>query len=241
MNAALAAAGRTEKALRFLRRDPLLHVDMIEALRRGLGEALAAEEDGVLLSVDEGYCGMLSCTGEETALRLLRGRSFPLLAIHQPEQEAALREALGMETWMRCRQAVYPGDAPPPCRSESIRPLTGEHLDFLLAHYRKEDGEYLAWLLERGAVFGDYRQGELAGIIGKHAEGSMGLLEVLPEWRRQGIALELESFLIGRELARGNRPYCQVFPDNAPSLALQRKLGMLLTETEILWLRKTGD
>ncbi|MBQ6272779.1 MAG: GNAT family N-acetyltransferase [Oscillospiraceae bacterium] len=227
-----------EAALAWLDRDPLLHTDMTEALRRGLGEIAAAEDNGVLLSVDEGYCGMLSCADGETALRLLSGRSFPLLAIHQPEQEALLCASLGMETWMRCRQAVYERAEAPAFDRSDIRPLTGEHLDFMIANYRQEDREYLAWLLERGALFGLFRGGEILGFIGKHAEGGMGLLEVLPAWRRQGIAQTLESFLIARELAAGNRPYCQVFPDNAASLALQEKLGLRLAKGSILWLRK---
>ena len=233
--------GPEDKApLTWLTRDPLLHTDMTEALRRGLGYVAAAEENGVLLSVDEDYCGMLSCADVPAALRLLAGRDFPLLAIHQAEQETALCRALGMEPWMRCRQAVYSEERPPAFETADIRLLTEEHLDFLVKNYRHEDSEYLVWLLERRALFGLFREGELAGFIGKHAEGSMGLLEVLPSWRRQGIARTLESFLIDRELRAGNRPYCQVFEDNAASLALQKKLGLRLAEGFVMWLRKPG-
>ncbi len=98
---------REEAARAWLSRDALLHTDMTEALRRGLGEIAAATERGVLLSVDEGYCGMLSCADPETAARLLAGRHFPLLAVHQAEMERALCRELHMECWMRCRQAVY--------------------------------------------------------------------------------------------------------------------------------------
>ncbi len=225
---------------RFLEREALLHTDMTEALRRGLGEVAAAEEDGVLLTVDDAYCGMLSCGSTETALRLLRGKSFPLLAIHQPEQESELCAALGMETWMRCRQAVYEQNEPPAPAGEEIRRLGTENLDFLLANYRHEDGEYLAWLLERGALFGAFREGKPVGFIGNHAEGAMGLLEVLPAWRRRGIGESLERFLIARELEQGHRPYCQVFTDNAASLALQKKLGLSLAGGRVFWLRKPG-
>ena len=184
---------------------------------------------------------MLSCADAETALRLLEGRDFPLLAIHQAEQEPALCQALGMETWMRCRQAVYEGDRAPAFERADIRLLTEEHLDFLVKNYRQEGSEYLVWLLERRALFGLFREGQPAGFIGKHAEGSMGLLEVLPAFRRQGIARTLESFMIDRELRAGNRPYCQVFWDNAASLALQQRLGLRLTDGFVIWLRKPGN
>ena len=225
----------------WLSRDVLSHTDMTEALRRGLGEIAAATEQGVLLSVDEGCCGMLSCADLETARRLLKGKRFPLLAIHQAEMESALCGELGMETWMRCRQAVFPGREPPETTSEEIRPLSAEHLDFLPANYRHEDSEYLSWLLERQALFGAFRAGVLAGFIGKHAEGAMGLLEVLPAWRRQGVGESLERFLIARELEQGNVPYCQVFTDNLASLALQKKLGLTLAEGTVSWLRDTRN
>jgi tRNA (guanine37-N1)-methyltransferase len=219
-------------------RDPLLHADMTEALRRGLGVIASAAERGVLVSADEDSCGMLSCADLDTALTLLDGRRFPLLSIHQAELESPLCRELGMETWMRCRQAVYLGKEPPAATEEDIRPLTGEHLDFLQANYRHEDSEYLAWLLERRALFGAFREEKLVGFIGKHAEGSMGLLEVLPSFRRQGVGESLERFLIAREVERGNLPYCHVFTDNHVSLALQRKLGLTLAEGSVIWLKE---
>ena len=167
-------------------RDPLLHADMTEALRRGLGVIASAAERGVLVSADEDSCGMLSCADLDTALTLLDGRRFPLLSIHQAELESPLCRELGMETWMRCRQAVYLGKEPPAATEEDIRPLTGEHLDFLQANYRHEDSEYLAWLLERRALFGAFREEKLVGFIGKHAEGSMGLLEKTGRWGEPG-------------------------------------------------------
>ena len=230
---------REEIACAWLTGDVLLHADMTEALRRGLGEIAAATERGVLLSVDEGYCGMLSCADLETARSLLKEKRFPLLAIHQAEMETALCRELEMETWMRCRQAVYLGKELPESPEEDIRLLSAEHLDFLQANYRREDSEYLSWLLERQALYGAFRAGGLVGFIGKHAEGAMGLLEVLPAWRRRGVGENLERFLIARELREGNLPYCQVFTDNQASLALQRKLGLTLAEGSVIWLRET--
>ena len=65
----------------------------------------------------------------------------------------------------------------------------------------------------------------------------MGLLEVLPSFRRQGVGERLERFLIARELEQGNLPYCHVFTDNHVSLALQRKLGLTLAEGSVIWLK----
>ena len=46
-----------------------------------------------------------------------------------------------------------------------------------------------------GLYAGRGENGGLAGFIGIHTEGSIGLLFVLPEQRRKGYAEELESFM----------------------------------------------
>ena len=64
----------------------------------------------------------------------------------------------------------------------------------------------------------------------------MGLLEILPPFRRQGFGAELERFLIGRMLDQGLIPYCQFETDNLPSSLLQEKLGLSVAEEKIVWL-----
>lgn len=71
--------------------------------------------------------------------------------------------------------------------------------------------------------------------IGRHAEGSIGLLEVLPQYRRRGLATLLQSYMIGLELSRGRVPYGQVFDGNDASLALQQSLGMSRSMGPLYW------
>ena len=80
--------------------------------------------------------------------------------------------------------------------------------------------------LAAGTIDGGYLDGELVGFIGMHAEGSMGMLEVFPGWRRRGVALALEAAKIASGLAAGHVPWAQVFPENRASIALQHRLGM---------------
>lgn len=55
----------------------------------------------------------------------------------------------------------------------------------------------------------------------------MGLLEVLPQFRRRGLAEVLEVGLIAQQLHRGLLPYCHVRLGNTASEALQTKLGLV--------------
>ena len=74
------------------------------------------------------------------------------------------------------------------------------------------------------------------GIIGCHLEGSMGLLVVLPEYRRKGYALQMESFLISTLQERGCYCFGQVVKGNHASEALQVKAGMQMDDQLQYWL-----
>ena len=66
----------------------------------------------------------------------------------------------------------------------------------------------------------------------------MGLLEVLPEYRRRGLGEALERNAINRALEAGWTPYGQVFCSNEVSRRLQEKLGMEFSDKYISWLWK---
>lgn len=78
----------------------------------------------------------------------------------------------------------------------------------------------------------------LAGFIGEHEEGSMGMLEVFSEFRRQGIAEALESFCINRMLREGRIPFCQIIKGNEASVRLQEKLGLRISGESIWWMHR---
>ena len=106
-------------------------------------------------------------------------------------------------------------------------------------NYKLEGEDYLRSLLERGQLFGGFLNDTMVGFAGRHAEGSIGLLEIFPPYRRQGFATVLERYMINQELALGHIPFGQVLTDNAPSLALQRSLGMTLSDGTLYWLSRT--
>ena len=84
----------------------------------------------------------------------------------------------------------------------------------------------------------DYLDGKLVGYIGRHAEGSMGILEVSPEYRRRKIAKALETYMINLSLEIGHTPFAQVVVGNEKSVALQESLGMCFAKELIYWMEK---
>lgn len=86
-----------------------------------------------------------------------------------------------------------------------------------------------------GAMYGACDDNGLIGFIGCHNDGSMGFLFVEERYRRRGIAVSLESYLINRQVEKGYIPYCHVRTENAASHHLQEKLGLFLAPNPVWW------
>ena len=99
----------------------------------------------------------------------------------------------------------------------------------LKAYHNGESGyttERMEELMREKGVFGAIAEGKLAGFIGRHGDGSMGMLEVFEPFRRRGLAAMLEKFLITYIMTFGRIPKCDVYTDNVASMSLQAKLGL---------------
>lgn len=225
----------------WLCRQPVLHIDMLEGLRRGQADVVLARERGVLLYHRASRACMISAQEDETARQIIAAipSCAEMVVAHQPDYLARLRESFHFEHQMDCHQVAYlsrePIDAPQAvCQ---IRVLDERHLDFVQQHYSHlPDRDYLLERLRAGVMHGAYVQGRLAGFIGMHSEGSIGILEVLPQYRRRGIARALQIHMTNWNLERGYTPFAQVVCGNSASLELQRKLGYTLSDELVYWL-----
>jgi Acetyltransferases len=84
-------------------------------------------------------------------------------------------------------------------------------------------------------LFGGFRNGTLIGFIGNHLEGSMGLLEIFPKYRRLGYGTLLESYLVNQMLDKDLIPFAQIEIDNDKSKALHNKLGFKISQDSVYW------
>ena len=231
-----------ESAIAYLERAPLHHVDMLECLRRGSAEVLESGGRGVLLLERESGAHMLSADDEETAERMLAEvERTELLVLHQEFGAAFAEERFGLHDRLTVYNAAYLSREPLPAFESpaEIRRMDESFLPFLAEHYtRIPDRDYLLGRLRAGVMFGAFVGGEPAGFIGMHEEGSIGLLEVLPEFRRRGIARMLGGHMVNRLLERGRVPFAQIAPDNFASLELNRGLGLTFSRDTIRWLMR---
>lgn len=227
-----------EAAFRYLKKQPLFHTDMTETLRSGDGKLLWAGEHGVLLQT--AGVTMISAEEESTARQIMAVLpKTDLIEVHQDFYREALQRKTGLSCGVVCRQAAWMKKKPllPVPEAAEIRPLSVEALPFIMQHYKHaDDEEYLRDRLQSGCMWGAYRGECLTGFIGIHEEGSMGFLQVIPEYQRQGIAAQLETFLANRMISCGRVPFAQIETDNQASFALHRKLGFEISKQQLYWL-----
>lgn len=136
-----------------------------------------------------------------------------------------------------CSQWSYWGQKPEVDPACDIRPLELCHAELAAQHYKlfPNAEPYITERIEAGRMWGVFEDSALAGFIGTHSEGSMGMLEVFPEHRRKGYGMMLENFLIAWHLERGWTPLGHVVDGNEASIRLQQKAGMEKGDLPAIW------
>jgi tRNA (guanine37-N1)-methyltransferase len=232
----------TNAAIAYLNRDWLRHVDGLEALRLGVTEVVYAADDGVLLASKVRDAVGVSASDEACAERLLglvqdMSQTPEMVVAHDPFSIRLAAEMLGMETREMCHQcALLPGEeiAPEPLVGFEFRNLEMSDAEFVSEHYTLGLGlEYVSDRIEQGVMIGAYPLDDrttMAGFIGVHREGAMGLLEVLPPYRRLGLGESLTWHLIVQQLRNGNIPFGQIVEGNEASKAMSGRLGFTISE-----------
>ena len=224
---------------KYLEQNIVLHADMLNALLDEKTEVLYSEEDGVMIKMGE-YGPFAITAKTEEAMRimakLITKESFG--AVVRPFKFIPIIfEEKGKMGMMPCHQAAYLSKEPleePEIPGITFAPLREEHIPFIMKEY-EDDEEYMTFCVKNGMIGAFDEEGNCAGFIGCHGEGSMGLLKVLPEYRRKGIGLALEARNINSRLAKGKLPFGHVVVGNEKSIGLQKKIGMEFADNLVTW------
>ena len=173
--------------------DQNLRLLFTEMLRRtGRCRALYDGPEGMLLQTGGNglFCGIPDA---DALLRVLRGVTVPKDAgftVFSHEAADAVQREFGLHDQEAYETLLYLQPSPPEVPACSIRPLKAEDTAEAARYYHLFDDPlpYLHGRAEAGALWGHFTaEGRLAGFLGIHSEGSMGMLEVVPEFRRRGI------------------------------------------------------
>ena len=214
------------------------YVNFRRIFERGTAEVI--EEDDELLffrdSVSEAY--MLACDDGERAKAVLdkyMDRGIDLLTTTSKEAAYHTLDKYGFDDIEICYQFAYLGEAPEVDPRFTFRTADLGDLETIAASYDQISVDEIAKDIERGVVLMAYDEDGLAGCIGEHMEGSVGMLFVYPDHRRKGVATALENAKFAEAIKQGLIPFGQVIYDNEASLALQEKRGLTRCGRMVYW------
>ena len=225
----------------YLEKDFAYHADMLDALLIKESEVLYSEDDGVMIRIGEWGPYAISAKTEEAMEKMAKliAENRYMAVVRPFKFLPKLFEIKGRPVeMMPCYQAAYKKKEPvheTEVPGFEIRPLEQEHAPFVCENYDDDEG-YIKSRIEYGMLGAFDESGNCAGFIGFHGEGSMGLLTVLPEYRRKGIGIALEAKNLNRRLSEGRIPFGHVVVGNEKSKGLQKKIGMEFSEKIVTWI-----
>ena len=222
-----------------LKNNHILNCDVLEALRRKTARILYAKNGDFLIYETISGANYMNAETPEIAEHMLTlVESGNLFSIRQKEYSQMIEEKFPVKYHLQCMQAHYDKKEPariPEIPFEIVR-LEKVHIPFLKENYKEVQSEgYIEGRIREG-MFGVLDNNQLAGFIGKHDEGSIGLLHIMPAYRRLNLGAALTSFMVNRALELGEIPFSQVTLGNEASLALHEKIGFILSKEYLYWL-----
>ena len=242
---------RREVAIERLEREPDRAFQILECLRRGVGEVLHTSDGATLMRIPRDGNQFLYAPDHELARRILAGMEVPrFMTLCEPGLEDMATELQGLDVFEHFHlflpvSGLLPPDEVPTSpeqllpwavaadKAERILTLDESYAEQLAAtygnppHFTVDD---FRWRLAEGTLLGGFTDDfELVGYIGEQVETCVGILEVFPEHRRQGWAKALLAAKLNDHLAKGYIPWSQVMEGNDISLALHDQLGLRAT------------
>lgn len=226
--------------MEFLNHNYILYAGLMQVINRGTAKILEADDHGVFLRDTESGAFMLAVDSFENGICWLKQHetlNYTLLVLFRKDLFDFARKRYKLSGMLDCFQAVYMSSEPPVINGQLQIETAADHdLRIIAEHYKMLNEQELKHIIQQGNLFVGYHNGEIIGFIGIHFEGSMGLLEIFPQYRGNGYGTELEGFLISHMLEEGLIPFCQVETTNEKSLKLQKKLGLTISTEHMYWL-----
>lgn len=226
------------KALSLLRRDSVAYQDIIFPIQRGECDILQADEDGVVVfDKPSSFLFVKLPNTEGSVQKIMQIRGVKGYFIHSDDLADRFRKIVRGREVLRVKQFVYlQKTAPSAPRVCSVRKLTEEDIPAVLAKLPYDEAD-IRRTVNAGNMLGAFLGGELVGRIGVHAEGCMGQLMVLEQFRRRGIGQVLEAQLIRELLSKNITPYGQAERTNTASIELALSMGFTVSDRELTILK----
>lgn len=215
------------------------HFALINYVINNGGEILYAETDGVL-ALYKGIYALFGTSGQglTKALSLVENASC-FVCSSSEEGDAVLEKFKNIKKKKACYQILYREPFGVEIPEDTIvkeLPPTDENIDFVTSTYTlgfaRED---IKRLMQDFTFYATYTGGELSGYIGRHDEGSIGLLEIMPKFRRKGLGAFLVDYSVKKVNEQGDIAYCNIEANNEKSLKMHLKMNFIPSNKFVYW------
>jgi tRNA (guanine37-N1)-methyltransferase len=224
-----------EHYIKELLKDKRNNIQMLESLRRGTGEIINTDPLVIYMACDDLVMVDINRKMDVDEFLSLLPDGVHSIVVGQ-EFGDILKDVEGIHKSCDVYNYVYTENVHRKIVNKDIRLLTEEYADYVGTHYELAGYDYAVEKVREGIVYGIFVDNEIAGFIGTHGEGSIGMLYIDERFRRRGLAADLESFMFNRDLEAGRTPYGQVIIDNVNSIKLQEKMGVYGGDKILTWL-----
>lgn len=217
---------------KYISKDPISYVHIEELLTRDHKIIYASENGFIIYDVKCNFT-YISFSNKEEMKEVLNKNHYN----HYQTYDKEVVEFFGDEgNTTNLIEYIYPSNKKFDVSNYDLRKLDINYLDVLNSCYKAiGPGEDNSKALLNGEVIGLFEDNKLAGIIGRHPEGCMGMLKVFEEYRRKGYGEALEKAKINDLIDRNIKVFCEVVEGNEASISLQNKLGLVKGDKKIYW------
>lgn len=224
-----------DKLISLLSKEPVVNCGFLEYLNTY--KVIRADIEGsscaAVFEVGDDRWGALYSRREEEA-KALSGLFEGMLNISvSPAFEWSVDAALGGRKpnyILHCTLVHLPDVTEIQEASSEPVPIGVEHAGTIYGNYKRASAVDIGYIRERlgnGPAIGTFRDGKLVGWAMTHDDFSMGMLTVLPEYRRQGIAMDITLALIKEMRRLGKKPIAHIEKGNGMSMPLLKQLGFV--------------
>ena len=230
-------------ALALLQRDKLLYADMIVAIEQNLATIEYAGEEGVALYYEHMTTYNVAVFGDNhdfffNDFESKFNKEKDCFVTHDTKSCEIVKEKYSIRRATECYTAVYNKEEfPTPNGNCKIRVLEEKYIQQTIENYTLYDAtEEITENIKKGKMLGAFVNEELAGFIGFHGEGSVGMLYVFPKFRRLKIGSDLLMAQLKLQREKGENTYTQIVTGNVASYKMHERLGFVFSDPTVVWL-----
>lgn len=219
--------------LDYISKDPISYVHIRDLLDRNY-TIIYESANGFIIHDDEVDFTYISFSNKEEMIeQLSKNRYYHYLTYDKEVVDFYNDEDLVI----KLHQFSYPNAKPFILEGYDLRVLSQDYAKVIDGFYKAiGPGETSIEVLKKNNVIGIFEDDNLAGIIGRHPEGCVGMLHVFENYRHKGYGEVLEKAMINKLIKEKQRVFCEVVDGNTVSMHLQSKIGFTKGDKIIYWL-----